>query len=105
MENKIYTFDDLVFNQHPNHGYQPGAVQAVLTLDNNVEVSVVGGDRLYGDGVETFEIAAFDSLGKFIKLGLDDAKCCRDNRNHGQTSATPGGGLRWPDGPLEAPPI
>ena len=72
MENKIYTFDDLVFNQHPNHGYQPGAVQAVLTLDNNVEVSVVGGDRLYGDGVETFEIAAFDSLGKFIKLGLDD---------------------------------
>jgi hypothetical protein len=72
MENKIYTFDDLVFNQHPNPGYQPGAVQAVLTLDNNVEVSVVGGDRLYGDGVETFEIAAFDSLGKFIKLGLDD---------------------------------
>ena len=72
MENKIYTFDDLVFNQHPNHGYQPGAVQAVLTLNNNVEVSVVGGDRLYGDGVETFEIAAFDSLGKFIKLGLDD---------------------------------
>ena len=72
MENKIYTFDDLVFNQHPNPGYQPGAVQAVLTLNNNVEVSVVGGDRLYGDGVETFEMAAFDSLGKFIKLGLDD---------------------------------
>lgn len=72
MENKIYTFDDLVFNQHPNLGYQPGAVQAVLTLDNNVKVSVVGGDRLYGDGVETFEIAAFDSLGKFIKLGLHD---------------------------------
>ena len=74
MENKIYTFDDLVFNQHPNHGYQPGAVQAVLTLNNNVEVSVVGGGGggLYGDGVETFEMAAFDSLGKFIKLGVND---------------------------------
>jgi hypothetical protein len=72
MENKIYTFDDLVFNQHPNPGYQPGAVQAVLTLNNNVEVSVIGGGRFYGDGVETFEMAAFDSLGKFIKLGVND---------------------------------
>lgn len=72
MENKIYTFDDLDFKPHPNP-YNKGAVQARLKLNENVEVSVVGGGRgLYGDGVETFEIAAFDSSGNFIKLANND---------------------------------
>ncbi len=72
MENKIYTFDDLDFKPHPNT-YNKGAVQARLRLNENVEVSVVGGGRgLYGDGVETFEIAAFDSSGNFIKLANND---------------------------------
>lgn len=72
MENKIYTFDDLDFKPHPNP-YNKGAVQARLRLNENVEVSVVGGGRgLYGDGVETFEIAAFDSSGNFIKLANND---------------------------------
>ena len=72
MENKIYTFDDLDFKPHPNP-YNKGAVQARLRLNENVEVSVVGGGTgLYGDGVETFEIAAFDSSGNFIKLANND---------------------------------
>ena len=72
MENKIYTFQDLDFKPHPNP-YNKGAVQARLRLNENVEVSVVGGGQgLYGDGVETFEIAAFDSSGNFIKLGNGD---------------------------------
>ena len=72
MENKIYTFQDLDFKPHPNP-YNKGAVQARLRLNENVEVSVVGGGTgLYGDGVETFEIAAFDSSGNFIKLANND---------------------------------
>lgn len=72
MENKIYTFQDLDFKPHPNP-YNKGAVQARLRLNENVEVSVVGGGQgLYGDGVETFEIAAFDSSGNFIKLANND---------------------------------
>jgi hypothetical protein len=69
MENKIYTFDDLVFQPHPNG---LNGKQARLDLNNGRSVSVVFGPGLYGDGVETFEIAAFDSSGKFIRLGEYD---------------------------------
>ena len=50
------TFDDLVFKPRP---IGRGAVQAKLDLGNDIEVSVVGGDGLYGDGKHTFEVAAF----------------------------------------------
>jgi hypothetical protein len=62
-----------VFQKHPNE-FNPGAVQARLKLNEAVEVSVVGGGRgVYGDGVQTFEVAAFDASGNFIKLAeVDD---------------------------------
>ena len=47
------TFDDLVFRPHV---IGRGAVQARLDLGNDIEVSVVGGDGLYGDGVTSFEV-------------------------------------------------
>lgn len=50
------TFDDLDFRPHP---IGRGAVQARLDLGNDIEISVVGGDGLYGDGKTTFEVAAF----------------------------------------------
>ena len=60
------TFDDLVFRPH---AIGRGAVQARLDLGNNIEVSVVGGDGLYGDGVTSFEVAAFyKTLGKFVPM-------------------------------------
>lgn len=53
---ELKTFDDLVFKRHPNT-WMIGAVQAVLTFDNNQWVSIVGGGNgLYGDGVTTFEL-------------------------------------------------
>lgn len=55
------TFDDLVFKPHP---IGRGAVQAKLDLGNDIEVSVVGGDGLYGNGKTTFEVAA---LSKTLK--------------------------------------
>ena len=65
------TFDDLVFKPHP---IGRGAVQAKLDLGNDIEVSVVGGPGLYGDGVTSFEVAAFyKTLGKFVPMpGGDD---------------------------------
>lgn len=60
------TFDDLVFKPHP---IGRGAVQAKLDLGNDIEVSVVGGPGLYGDGETTFEVAAFyKTLGKFVPM-------------------------------------
>jgi len=50
------TFDDLVFNPHELGG---GRVQGTLDLGNDILVSVVGGPGLYGNGVTTFEVAAF----------------------------------------------
>jgi hypothetical protein len=60
------TFDDLVFRPH---AMGRGAVQATLDLGNDIEVSVVGGPGLYGDGETTFEVAAFyKTLGKFVPM-------------------------------------
>jgi len=58
------TFDDLEFK--PTFFIRNG-VQSKLDLGNDIEVSVVGGDGMYGDGVTTFEVAAlYKTLGKFV---------------------------------------
>ena len=60
------TFDDLVFKPHP---IGRGAVQARLDLGNDIEVSVVGGNGLYGNGKTSFEVAAFyKTLRKFVPM-------------------------------------
>ena len=60
------TFDDLEFKPHP---IGRGAVQARLDLGNDIEVSVVGGNGLYGNGKTSFEVAAFyKTLGKFVEF-------------------------------------
>jgi len=74
---KVYTFRDLKFGPHSvNTSIGRMGVQAKLDLPNNVTVSVVGGDGLYGDGVDTFEVAAwYTDSGHWIKLGdHDDVK-------------------------------
>jgi hypothetical protein len=74
MRQKIYTINDFEFRPH---GIIGGAVQGMLNLPNNITVSIVGGGemgRLYGDGVDTFEIAAWSTdTGDWIDLGDDDA--------------------------------
>ena len=73
MRQKIYTINDFDFKPH---GVIGGAVQGMLKLPNNITVSIVGGGemgRLYGDGVDTFEIAAWSTdTGDWIDLGDDD---------------------------------
>ena len=73
MRQKIYTIND--FNFKP-HGIIEGGVQGMLNLPNNITVSIVGGGemgRLYGDGVDTFEIAAWSTdTNEWIKLGEDN---------------------------------
>ena len=73
MRQKIYTINDFDFKPH---GVIGGAVQGMLKLPNNITVSIVGGGemgRLYGDGVDTFEIAAWSTdTGDWINLGDDD---------------------------------
>jgi hypothetical protein len=60
------TFDDLVFRPH---ALGRGAVQARLDLGNDIEVSVVGGPGLYGNGKTSFEVAAFyKTIGKFVPM-------------------------------------
>jgi hypothetical protein len=60
------TFDDLVFKPHP---IGRGTVQARLDLGNDIEVSVVGGNGLYGNGKTSFEVAAFyKTLRKFVPM-------------------------------------
>jgi len=57
------TFDDLVFRPHRI----TNGVQARLDLGNDIEVSVVGGPGLYGNGKTSFEVAAFyKTLGNFV---------------------------------------
>jgi hypothetical protein len=64
------TFDDLVFKPH---AMGRGAVQARMDLGNDIEVSVVGGPGLYGNGMTSFEVAAFyKTLGKFVPFDNDD---------------------------------
>ena len=76
MRQKIYTIKDFDFKPH---AVIKGAVQGLLTLPNNITVSIVGGglqsivggiNRLYGDGVDTFEVAAwYTDSGDWITLG------------------------------------
>jgi hypothetical protein len=64
------TFDDLVFKPH---GLGGNRVQAKLDLGNDIEVSVVGGDGLYGNGKTTFEVAGFyKTLNKLVPLPDDE---------------------------------
>ena len=72
MKQKVYTVNDFDFKPH---GVIAGAVQGMLNLPNGITVSIVGGgemDRLYGDGVDTFEVAAWRSNNDWIKLGDDN---------------------------------
>jgi len=65
---EITCFDDLVFEIHPMAGR--GSVQAMHELPNGIVISVVGGfpseghTRLNGDGVHTFEVAAWRKEGE-----------------------------------------
>lgn len=80
MKPKVYTLKDINFKPH---SLVKGAVQGILNLPNGITVSIVGGGdgsfRLQGDGVDTFEVAAWytnstDSDG-WIKLSdHDDVK-------------------------------
>lgn len=64
------TFEDLKFKPHE---LSSDRVQAILDLGNDIEVSVVGGPGLYGNGKTTFEVAAFyKTLGKFVKMPNGD---------------------------------
>jgi hypothetical protein len=82
MKPKIYTLKDFEFKPH---GVIKGAVQGMLKLPNGITVSIVGGglqsivggmNRLRGDGVDTFEVAAwYTDSGDWIKLSdYDDVK-------------------------------
>ena len=82
MRQKIYTLKDFDFKPH---GVVKGGVQGLLTLPNNITVSIVGGglqsivggmNMLRGDGVDTFEVAAwYTDSGDWIKLSdYDDVK-------------------------------
>ncbi|NND24336.1 MAG: hypothetical protein HKN86_06525 [Acidimicrobiia bacterium] len=56
-EAKVFTFDDLVFKPHR---IGAGHVQAKHTFKNGNSVSVVGGELLNGNGVDTWEIGIID---------------------------------------------
>lgn len=77
MKPKVYTFNDIVFKPH---NVVKGGVQGLLTLPNNITVSIVGGPTLYGDGVDTFEVAAWwGDHGDWISLtDYDDVKKYQD---------------------------
>jgi hypothetical protein len=73
MKVRPYTFKDIVFKPH---SVVKGGVQGKLNLPNNITVSVVGGPTLYGDGIDTFEVAAwYTDSSDWIKLSdYDDVK-------------------------------
>ena len=73
MKPKVYTLKDIDFKPHP---LVKGAVQGILNLPNGITVSIVGGPNLYGDGVDTFEVAAWNTdTNDWIKLSdHDDVK-------------------------------
>ena len=73
MKVRPLTFKDIVFKPHK---VVKGGVQGLLNLPNGITVSIVGGPTLYGDGVDTFEVAAwYTDSNEWIKLGdLDDVK-------------------------------
>ncbi len=63
-EAKVFTFDDLVFKPH-HIGL--GHVQAKHTFKNGNSVSVVGGEMLNGNGVDTWEIGILDAKDNVIE--------------------------------------
>ena len=67
----ITTFDTLKFVPHPNG---MGGVQCIVYTDNGFTISIVGGPSLYGDGVNTFEVACWKSDGdkEWVKLSPHD---------------------------------
>lgn len=72
MKQKVYTLKDFDFKPH---SIIEGAVQGMLNLPNNITVSIVGGGtgRLYGNGVDTFEMASWlTDTKEWIKLGEDN---------------------------------
>ena len=79
MRQKIYTLKDFDFKPH---GVVKGAIQGILKLPNGITVSIVGGglqsivggmNMLRGDGVDTFEVAAWSTdTGDWIKLSDHD---------------------------------
>ena len=66
------TFDDLVFTPHAY--FKDLAVQASLTLDNGYAFSVVantdGGDMLYGNHANTYEVSVFNQRGDVVPLSI-----------------------------------
>ena len=70
MKQKVFTIKDFDFKPH---AMVKGGVQGILNLPNGITVSIVGGgelSRLYGDGVDTFEVAAwYGDNNKWITLG------------------------------------
>lgn len=67
----ITTFDTLKFVPHPNG---MGGVQCLIYTDNGYTISIVGGPSLYGDGVNTFEVACWKSDGdkEWVRLSPHD---------------------------------
>lgn len=63
------TFDQLKFNSHPALS---DAKQCKFQLPTGYTVSIVAGRHLYGDGINTFEVAVFDPAGEFVRLSNDD---------------------------------
>jgi hypothetical protein len=65
------TFEELQFEQL-DFGFGT-KIQAKLVLSNGITVSVVGGNHCYGDGISTFELAAWNDPDEgFIQLSEDD---------------------------------
>lgn len=63
-------FNKLEFGVHP---VGLGGIIAQMKLDNGYTISVVGGRQgLYGDGIETFEVAIFDRMNEMIMLSEND---------------------------------
>jgi hypothetical protein len=58
----IEKFDDLVFAPHRNR--MVGSVQAMHEFPNGITISVVGGQSLYGDGINSFEVGAWRTNSK-----------------------------------------
>lgn len=80
MKQRIPTFRDIVFKPH---NVIKGGVQGLVKLPNDVTVSIVGGPNLYGDGVDTFEVAAWwGDHGDWITLGDgEDVKTYQDRHD------------------------
>ena len=67
----IHMKRELNFVPHPNG---LGGVQCKIKTDNGYTISIVGGRGLYGDGVNTFEVACWKSDGdkEWLQLSPHD---------------------------------